>query len=138
MDEHVQTIQAALREAGIEGWLFADFRGSDPLAYRVLQLSNAGMLSRRWYYYIPATGAPCKLVHRIESHSLDPLPGRTLHYSSWHELQAQLQAILPTGRQIAMQYSPRNAIPYVSRVDAGTVELVRQCGVEVVTSADLV
>jgi len=138
MDEHIHAIQTALREAGIDGWLFADFRGSDPLAYRILRLSNAGMLSRRWYYYIPSTGEACKLVHRIESHSLDTLPGRTLHYSSWPELQAQLQALLPTGRQIAMQYSPRNAIPYVSRVDAGTVELVRQCGVKVVTSADLV
>jgi Xaa-Pro aminopeptidase len=138
MDEHIQAIQGALQQAGMDGWLFADFRGSDPLAYRVLKLSNAGMLSRRWYYYLPATGEPRKLVHRIESHSLDLLPGRALQYASWPELHAQLKSVLGESRRVAMQYSPQNAIPYVSRVDAGTIELVRSFGTEVVTSADLV
>ena len=138
MDEHIRGIQRALQEAGVDGWLFADFRGSDPLAYRILKLSNAGMLSRRWYYYLPTTGEPRKLVHRIESHSLDLLPGRPLQYASWTELHAQLQGALADSRRIAMQYSPRNAIPYVSRVDAGTVELVRSFGIAVVSSADLV
>jgi Xaa-Pro dipeptidase len=138
MDEHICAIQGALQQAAVNGWLFADFRGSDPLAYRILKLSNAGMLSRRWYYYLPATGAPRKLVHRIESHSLDLLPGRPLQYASWPELHAQLQGVLADSRRVAMQYSPHNAIPYVSRVDAGTIELVRSFGIEVVTSADLV
>jgi Xaa-Pro dipeptidase len=138
MDEYIRAIQGALQQAGVDGWLFADFRGSDPLAYRVLRLPHAGMLSRRWYYYLPATGEPRKLVHRIESHSLDLLPGQSLLYASWPELQAQLEAALAGQRRVAMQYSPHNAIPYVSRVDAGTVELVRSFGLEVVTSADLV
>jgi Xaa-Pro dipeptidase len=138
MDEHIRAIQGALHEAGVGGWLFADFRGSDPLAYRILKLSNAGMLSRRWYYYIPATGEPRKLVHRIESHSLDLLPGLPSQYASWTELHAQLKSVLGKDRRVAMQYSPRNAIPYISRIDAGTIELVRSFGVEVVSSADLV
>jgi Xaa-Pro dipeptidase len=138
MDEPIRAIQAALQEAGVDGWLFADFRGSDPLAYRILKLTNAGILSRRWYYYLPATGEPRKLMHRIESHSLDVLPGRPLPYASWPELHAQLKGALVDSRRIAMQYSPYNAIPYVSRVDAGTVELIRSFGIDVVTSADLV
>ncbi|HSF29914.1 MAG TPA: M24 family metallopeptidase [Candidatus Tectomicrobia bacterium] len=138
MDEPIRAIQDALRQAAVDGWLFADFRGSDPLAYRILKLSNAGMLSRRWFYYLPATGEPRKLVHRIESHSLDLLPGRSVQYASWHELHAQLKGVLAGSRRVAMQYSPQNAIPYVSRVDAGTIELVRSFGIEVVTSADLV
>jgi Xaa-Pro aminopeptidase len=138
MNEYLPAIQSALQQAGVDGWLFADFRGSDPLAYRILKLSHAGMLSRRWYYYLPATGEPCKLVHRIESHSLDLLPGQALQYASWRELQTQLKAVLSDHRRVAMQYSPHNAIPYVSRVDAGTIELVRSFGIEVITSADLV
>ena len=138
MDEHIQAIQMALQAANVDGWLFADFRGSDPLAYRILKLSNAGMLSRRWYYYLPARGEPVKLVHRIESHSLDLLPGRPLQYASWTELHAQLARMLEGHQRVAMQYSPQNAIPYISRIDAGTVELVRGFGVEVVTSADLI
>jgi Xaa-Pro dipeptidase len=131
-------IQQALQQAGVDGWLFADFRGNDPLAYRILRLNNTGMLSRRWYYYIPAAGEPRKLVHRIEVHSLDLLPGEPWYYASWVELHAQLKRLLDGHRRVAMQYSPRNAIPYVSRIDAGTVELIRGFGVEVVTSADLV
>jgi Xaa-Pro aminopeptidase len=96
------------------------------------------MVSRRWYYYIPAAQEPRKLLHRIEAHSLDTLPGTSLYYSSWPELHAQLSAMLAGSRRIAMQYSPLNAIPYVARVDAGTVDLMRHIGVEVVTSADLV
>jgi Xaa-Pro dipeptidase len=138
MDEHIRAIQDALQQAAVDGWLFADFRGNDPLAYRILKLSNAGMVSRRWYYYLPAMGEPRKLVHRIESHSLDALPGRPLQYASWLELHAQLKGVLADSRRVAMQYSPHNAIPYVSRVDAGTIELVRSFGIEVVTAADLV
>jgi len=138
MDEYIPAIQGALQQAGVDGWLFADFRGSDPIVYRILKLSHAGMLSRRWYYYLPATGVPRKLVHRIEPHSLDLLPGQPLQYASWPELHVQLKAMLADHRRVAMQYSPHNAIPYVSRVDAGTIDLVRSFGLEVVTSADLV
>jgi len=138
MDERIAAIQAALQEAGVDAWLFADFRGSDPLAYRILKLSHVAMLSRRWYYCIPTTGEPRKLVHRIESHSLDPLPGRTWRYSAWPELHAQLKAVLADARRVAMQYSPQNAIPYISRVDAGTIDLVRSFGVDVVSAGDLV
>jgi Xaa-Pro aminopeptidase len=138
MGAPIQAVQSALREAGVDGWLFADFRGSDPLAYRILKLPTAGMVSRRWYYYIPAVEEPRKLMHRIEPHSLDVLPGRSLYYASWPELHEQLTGMVAGSRRIAMQYSPLNAIPYVARVDAGTLELVRSAGVEVVTSADLV
>jgi len=138
MQAPIEAIQHALRDADVDGWFFADFRGSDPLAYRILKLPNAGMVSRRWYYYIPTVGVPRKLMHRIEAHSLDTLPGMSLYYSAWPELHAQLTGMLAGARRVAMQYSPLNAIPYVARVDAGTVELVRQAGVEVVTSADLV
>ncbi len=138
MDEPIAAIQTALQEVGVDAWLFADFRGSDPLAYRILKLSHAAMLSRRWYYCLPAAGEPRKLVHRIESHSLDPLPGKIWQYASWPELHAQLKAVLADARRVAMQYSPQNAIPYISRVDAGTIDLVRSFGVDVVSSGDLV
>jgi Xaa-Pro dipeptidase len=138
MDEPIAAIQTALQEVGVDAWLFADFRGSDPLAYRILKLSHVAMLSRRWYYCLPAAGEPRKLVHRIESHSLDPLPGRIWQYASWPELHAQLKAVLADARRVAMQYSPQNAIPYISRVDAGTIDLVRSFGVDVVSSGDLV
>jgi Xaa-Pro dipeptidase len=140
---HIMLIQQALREAGLDGWLFYDFRGSDPLAARILQLDPARHTTRRWYYLIPAQKSPIKILHRIEPHSLDNVPGETRLYLSWQEQHEQLrEALTWLGAQapmkIAMQYSPMNAIPYVSRVDAGTIELVRSCGVEVVTSADLV
>lgn len=135
----VAEIQAALREAaGLDGWLFYDFRGSDPLAYRVLLLDPSRHVTRRWYYWIPATGEPVKLVHRIEPHVLDELPGPAQPYVGWEQQRALLASFLGGRRKIAMQYSPLNAVPYVSRVDAGTVELIRSFGVDVVTSADLV
>jgi Xaa-Pro aminopeptidase len=137
--ERVTAIQRALCEDGsVDGWLFYDFRGSDPLGYRVLLLDPAMHVTRRWYYWIPAEGTPRKLLHRIEPHVLDHLPGQLDEYVSW-EQQRQLLALLLNGsRRIAMQYSPLNAVPYISRVDAGTIELVRSFGVEVVTSADLI
>lgn len=135
----VGEIQEAIRGiAGLDGWLFYDFRGSDPLAYRVLRLDPARHVTRRWYYWVPSHGQPVKLVHRIEPHVLDELPGDTQHYVSWTEQKAMLGAMLEGRRAIAMQYSPLNAVPYVSRVDAGTVDLVRSLGVEVMSSADLV
>jgi Xaa-Pro aminopeptidase len=131
-------IQDALRAAQIDGWLFFDHHHRDPLAYRILALPPETMASRRWYYFIPANGEPRKLVHRIESGSLDTLPGDKDVYSSWTEQQDKLTNLLAGTGTIAMQYSPRCAIPYVSMVDAGTIELVAATGVNIVTSADLV
>jgi len=135
----IAEIQSALREiAGLDGWLFYDFRGSDPLAYRVLRLDPTLHVTRRWYYWVPAQGRPVKLMHRIEPHTLETLPGETRLYVSWEEQQAALRDVLRGAKRSFMQYSPMNAVPYISRVDAGTLELVRSFGVEVVSSADLV
>ncbi len=131
-------IQAALRSAGIDGWLFFDHHQRDPLAYHILGLPLTMHASRRWYYLVPASGEPVRLVHRIESGNLDAVPGEKRQYSRWSEQKAELQKLLGGLRRVAMQYSPDCAVPYVSMVDAGTVELVRATGVEVVTSADLV
>ena len=131
-------VQAALREARIDGWLFYDHHHRDPIAYRILGLDPQMFVSRRWYYLVPAYGEPRKLLHRIESGKLDAIPGNKHEYSSWQELEAGLAAMLGGANTVAMQYSPRNAIMYVSMVDAGTVELVRALGKDVVSSADLV
>jgi Xaa-Pro aminopeptidase len=136
MDLHA--IQSALREHHLDGWLFYDHHHRDPLAYRILGLDPDSFVSRRWFYFVPATGEPRKLVHRIESGKLDTLPGATRQYSSWQELEQNLAEILTGATKIAMQYSPRNAIMYVSMVDAGTVELIRSLGKDIVSSADLV
>jgi Xaa-Pro dipeptidase len=137
--ERVAAIQRALREDGsIDGWLFYDFRGSDPLGYRVLLLDAAMHVTRRWYYWIPAVGSPRKLLHRIEPHILDHLPGESDEYVSWEQQRILLERLLSGSRRIAMQYSPLNAVPYVSRVDAGTIELIRSFGVEIASSADLI
>lgn len=137
--DRVAEIQRAVSQhSGLDGWLFYDFRGSDPLAYRVLRLDPAMHVTRRWYYWVPRRGTPIKIVHKIETHVLDFLPGEQCSYVSWQEQQAHLQAVLRSTARIAMQYSPKNAIPYISRVDAGTLELIRSFNVEVVTSADLV
>jgi Xaa-Pro aminopeptidase len=134
----VTQIQDALRAAQVEGWLFFDHHRRDPLAYRILGIPSDVSATRRWYYFIPASGDPCKLVHKIESGSLDSLPGSKFTYSSWAEQQAKLGEILGTCGIIAMQYSPKCAIPYVSMVDAGTFELIASTGVKIVTSANLV
>ena len=133
----IEQIQAAIAELGLDGWLFFDFRGSDPLAYSVLGLKQ-GHRSRRWFYYVPATGHPTRIVHAIETGALDGLPGRLQVYLPWQQMHEHLKKTLQGARHVAMQYSPLNNIPYVGRVDAGTVELVRSFGVDVVSSADLV
>ncbi|HMD42012.1 MAG TPA: M24 family metallopeptidase [Candidatus Acidoferrum sp.] len=137
MSLNVSEVQKDLREARLDGWLFYDFRGRDPIALRILDLPP-GMRTRRWFYFIPAKGAPKKLVHKIETQSLAALPGDTSYFSLYEELAGNLKKILGRAKTVAMQYSPKNAIPYVSMVDAGTLELVRSTGVKVVTSADLV
>jgi Xaa-Pro dipeptidase len=131
-------VQAALTQMGLDGWLLYDFRGLNVLARRVLGLGDEAMLSRRWFYFAPARGNPRKLVHRIEPHALDSVPGESQAYLRWQELEAGVQSLLAGSRRVAMEYVPRNANPYVSRVDAGTIELVRSFGIEVVSSGDLV
>ncbi len=133
----LEKIQAALREANLDGWLFYDHHRRDPIAYRVLDIDPV-MCTRRWYYMIPREGEPVKLVHRIESHNLDALPGTEDRYSSWREQREGLSRMLHGKKMVAMQYSALNNIPYIGLVDAGTVELVKSCGVDVVSSADLV
>src|SRR5438067_11271647 len=141
--ERVAEIQAALRDARLDGWLFYDFRHSDPLAYLILKLDENMLASRRWFYYVPASGEPIKIVQSIEQFKLDSLPGKKIVFRGWQELHARLREVLgaetkESKRRVAMQYSPMNDIPYISRVDAGTIELVRSFGVEPVTSAELV
>ena len=131
-------VQAAIRALGVDGWLLYDFRGLNVLARRVLHIPTDAILSRRWFYFVPAKGEPRKLVHRIESGALDALPGPRQVYLRWQELEAGVKALVAGCRRVAMEYVPRNANPYPSRVDAGTVELVRSAGVEVVSSGDLV
>lgn len=133
----ISAIQDDLREAGLDGWLFYDFRGRDPLAQRILSLPP-GMRTRRWFYFVPAKGEPRKLVHKIEAASLESLPGERFFYSAQSELEKNLKKLFGRAKRVAMQYSPKNAIPYVSMVDAGTVELVRAAGCKVVSSADLI
>jgi Xaa-Pro dipeptidase len=135
----VLEIQQALQKDGIDGWLLYDFHGSNPIATRLTGLdASTKMATRRWYYLVPAVGAPRGLVHAIEPHNLDALPGEKRPYAGREQLTAGLRDLLSGIRRVAMEYSPGNAIPYISRVDAGTVEAVRDLGVDVVSSGDLV
>ncbi|HMC31828.1 MAG TPA: Xaa-Pro peptidase family protein [Candidatus Angelobacter sp.] len=131
-------IQEALRERKFDAWLFYDHHHRDPIAYRVLGVREDLMVTRRWFYLIPAQGEPAKLVHRIEAGHLDALPGGKDVYSGWQELWDKLRTMVSNHTTLAMQYSPNNLIPYVGLVDAGTVELVRGFGNTIVSSADLV
>jgi Xaa-Pro dipeptidase len=131
-------IQAALRERNLDAWLFYDHHHRDPIAYRVLGLPSSLMVTRRWFYLIPAEGEPIKLVHKIESGHLDSLPGPKREYASWQELFENVKAMLAGHLDIAMQYSPNNLVFYVSLVDAGTIELIRGLGKNVLSSGDLV
>ena len=131
-------IQKSLAEFGLDGWLLYDFRGSNVLARRVLGLDQKPAGTRRFFYFIPATGTPRKLVHRIETAALDDLPGAKTVYLPWQELEAGVAAMIEGCRRIAMEYAPRVSNPYVSKVDAGVLELVRATGVDVVSSGDLI
>ena len=134
----IEEIARALGDAALDGWLFYDFRHSDPLAYRILELSSAGITTRRWFCYVPAHGAARALVSAVEAERLAELKIKTIVYRSADGMLAGLKDFLAGARRIAMNYSPRCAIPYVARVDAGTIELVRSLGVEVVSAADLI
>src|SRR5579872_1144349 len=136
----VAAVQAALRADGLDGWLLYDFRGLNPIAVEFTAVGRQGghLATRRWYYLIPATAEPRGLVHAIERHTLDHLPGTTEQYAGRDQLEAGIGRLLADQKRVAMEYSPRCAIPYVARVDAGTIELVRQLGIEVVSSGDLI
>jgi len=135
----IAAVQAALQRANLDGWLLYDFHGSNPIAARLAGLTGDGhMATRRWYYLIPAQGQPRALVHAIERHNLDQLPGEKTVYAGRQELDAGLTRLLQGMRRVAMEYSPMCAIPYLSRVDAGTAEAVRARGVEILSSGDLV
>ena len=134
----IKRIQAELKKAGFDGWLFYDFHNHDLLGYRILGLDEKRMTTRRWFYYIPAEGEPIRLVHSVERSRLDAIPGKKIVYLPWRQLHSLLREILGAPKKIAMQYSPMNNIPYVSMVDGGTLELIRSFGHEVVSSANLV
>jgi Xaa-Pro aminopeptidase len=140
----IESIQQALRESDLDGWLFYSFRGSDPIAANILGMTEEGHIAtRRWFYLIPRSGEPKKIVHSIEREVLDHLPGKKLIYLPWQQLHGYLKDELTSLSSVraprtAMQYSPDAAIPYLSRVDGGTIELLRSFGVEIVSSADLV
>ena len=131
-------IQGALKEFGFDGWLFFDFHGANVLARRILDFEPTSLVTRRFYYMVPAEGEPTKLVHRIESGTLDHLPGDKRIYLKWEELEAGIAELVKGMKRVAMEYSPRNAIPYVSKVDGGTIDLVKGAGVEVASSGDLI
>jgi Xaa-Pro dipeptidase len=134
----IARIQAELKAAGVDGWLLYDFHNRDAVAYHVLGMDYGKFTSRRWFYWIPTSGQPVRLAHKVESTKLDALPGEKRLYLSWRELHASLKAMLGRARKIAMQYSPNANIPYVSLVDGGTIDLIRSLGFEVVSSAGLV
>jgi len=135
---NLPAIQSALRERNIDAWLFYDHHHRDPIAYRVLGLPTSLMVTRRWFYLIPAEGEPVKLVHKIEAGHLDSLPGKKHQYSGWQELFDQLKSILAKYLDLAMQYSPNNSVFTISLVDGGTIDLLRGLGKNIVSSADLV
>lgn len=135
---NLENIQAEIRRQKLDGWLFYDFHNRDKMAYHILGLNPNMFVTRRWYYFIPATGTPTKLVSAVESTKIDPLTGDKIVYRSWEQQHRNLREILQNSRRIAMQYSPYNNIPYVSIVDGGTIELIRSFGVEIVSSANLV
>ncbi len=134
----IESIQKALRDSRLDGWLLYDFRANNPLARRILGMDGWKPGSRRFFYLIPAEGEPTKLVHAIESGALDHLPGSKMVYFRWQDLESSVGELTFGRKRLAMEYSPRNANPYISRVDAGTIELVRSCGVEIVPSGDLI
>jgi Xaa-Pro aminopeptidase len=131
-------IQQALRDRNIDAWLFYDHHHRDPISYRVLGLPDGLMVTRRWYYLIPAQGEPAKLVHKIESGHLDTLPGTKKQYAGWEELFSSLKQMLASHRDIAMQYSPNNFVFTISMVDAGTADMIRGLGKNIVSAADLI
>jgi Xaa-Pro dipeptidase len=136
-DIALDDIQKALRDEKLEGWLFYDFRGSNQIARHVLKIGDK-IATRRWYYFIPVTGEPVRIVHSIERNNLDHLSGKKIVFRSWQDLHEALRITLTGRKRIAMEYSADNDIPYIAMVDGGTLDLVRKTGVEIVSSGDLV
>ena len=135
----VAAVQQTLKAEGLDGWLLYDFHGSNPIAARLLGTANGSkMTTRRWFYLVPASGEPRGLVHAIERRTLDALPGEKVVYAGRQQLDAGLTTLLSGLKRVAMEYSRNCAIPYISRIDGGTLELVRARGVEVESSGDLV
>ncbi len=132
--ERILDVQRHLAAEKIDGWLLFDFLGQNALARDFLQIDPHHLVTRRFFYWIPAKGEPIQLNHVIEPHVLDHLPGKKKLYLKWQELEASLKEILKGSKTVAMEYSPNNAIPYLSKVDAGMVDLVRSCHVDVVSS----
>lgn len=132
----VAEAQKFLAAMKVDGWLLYDFQGNNELARHVLSIPAHQMTSRRFFYWIPTRGTPVKLVHAIESHVLDHCPGEKKIFFSWQSLQSALALLLKGAKTIAMEYSPNNAIPYVSKVDAGTVDFLRSLGLEIGSSAE--
>ncbi len=133
----LERVQQALASEKLDGWLFYDFRKSNPIAYQVLSLPPDGFYSRRWFYFVPAQGTPTAIISAVEAHVLRSLPGQRQIFRTWQEMRTFLSELLLPGMHIAMEYSPMNAIPYMARVDGGTLELVRSYGVEIVSSANI-
>ncbi len=133
----LEAIQQTLSQEGLDGWLFYDFRKSNPIAYQILGLSQEVFYSRRWFYFVPTQGEPIALVSAVEAHVLRELPGQRLIFNTWQEMGTHLASLSAQCKRLAMEYSPFNAIPYIARVDAGTVELIRSYGIEVVSSANI-
>lgn len=136
MSEKIEQVQQYLRQHNLSGWLLYDFRGINPIAVEFLGIQ--GIQTRRWFYYLPAAGIPTAIIHKIEEHNFDSIVGNKIRFIGWQELHHHLANTLKGAKRVAMEYSPLNAIPYIARVDAGTIELIRGLGVEVVSSADLV
>lgn len=132
----IEEAQKYLKEMKVDGWLLYDFEGNNPLAHRFLEIPHHLITKRRFFYWVPTSGTPVKIVHAIEPHTLDRLPGEKKLFASWQSLHQELRSLLQGKKKVAMEYSPLNAIPYLSKVDAGTVDLIRSFGVEVVSSAD--
>jgi len=130
----LEEIQAALREQGLDGWLLYDLHARNAVADRLLGL---GDLTRRYFVLLPAEGEPHAVTHRIEQGPWADWPWTRQEYSAWRELDAALSRLL-SGKRIAMEVSPRDAVPAVDVVPAGVLELVRAAGAEVVSSGDLI
>jgi Xaa-Pro dipeptidase len=133
-NQRIHDVQKHLLKEKMDGWLLYDFHGINSLARDFLNIGPEAFVTRRFFYWIPAVGSPVKLQHQIEQHILHGMPGESRVYLKWQELETQLSQMLKGAKTVAMEFSPRNAIPYLSKIDAGTVDLIRSFGVEVVSS----
>ncbi|HVH12011.1 MAG TPA: Xaa-Pro peptidase family protein [Longimicrobium sp.] len=134
-DETVERIRREVRAQGADGWLLFNFQGSNAVASNLLGLPA---MTRRWFVWLPAEGTPVAITHRIEQQPWSTWVGENWPYSSWRELESRLAQLLGGNPTVAMEYAERDAVPYVDRVPAGVIEMVRATGAKVVTSADLV